>query len=425
MSVYILTHDGVLCHAFRDDSYQKEDHKYTKREWKNGRWVYTYDEDTKDTKSSKGVTISPIAKASTSSSLSSARQPTAASKTSSSTTSVRTAMDRGAKALGITTSSKLNTYEKPEGNKSISSKTTSSVKNTIPKQERMSTYDKTPNNTSATKTETKKTTGALKGAVSSVEKMASNSVDAAKKRIDELSNVNVEELKKKYDSTKSKKETKDKTISKDNAKGSSKGNNKTNSKNNSDLEALYAAEDRLNDSTQAVLDEFYDLEALLESKGELTDEVKAQLEAEMNARLVKLCEEYLSTDAEHRLLKSEYDYTTEGKVDKWLDGDEEVTSETSAEAALIKSLLDSNPTLKGEENEYMVNYLSQLLVSNRLSEDGMENDPALTKYLEDLRTRGTELYDAVGKDLSPEERAIELKRMERLMHSLEVMLGRS
>lgn len=40
---YYLTSDGELCHAIGD--WKKKNAKYVKREWKNGRWVYTYPED--------------------------------------------------------------------------------------------------------------------------------------------------------------------------------------------------------------------------------------------------------------------------------------------------------------------------------------------------------------------------------------------
>lgn len=48
---YILTSDGgfvsedELYHWGTKKGEQKKDHKYISREWKNGRWVYTYEED--------------------------------------------------------------------------------------------------------------------------------------------------------------------------------------------------------------------------------------------------------------------------------------------------------------------------------------------------------------------------------------------
>lgn len=50
---YILISNGAfisegeyLCHWGLKKGEEKEDHKYTKREWKNGRWVYWYDNGT-------------------------------------------------------------------------------------------------------------------------------------------------------------------------------------------------------------------------------------------------------------------------------------------------------------------------------------------------------------------------------------------
>lgn len=42
---YVLTSDGKLYHAFNGKGWQKKDAKYISREFKNGRWVYTYPED--------------------------------------------------------------------------------------------------------------------------------------------------------------------------------------------------------------------------------------------------------------------------------------------------------------------------------------------------------------------------------------------
>lgn len=51
MSKYILMHgtffaieDNALCHIAKPNSTPQENHKYLKREWKNGRWEYTYKE---------------------------------------------------------------------------------------------------------------------------------------------------------------------------------------------------------------------------------------------------------------------------------------------------------------------------------------------------------------------------------------------
>jgi hypothetical protein len=44
---YYITRDGELRHAAPNRGWEKDDHKYVKREWKNNRWVYTYPSDTK------------------------------------------------------------------------------------------------------------------------------------------------------------------------------------------------------------------------------------------------------------------------------------------------------------------------------------------------------------------------------------------
>ena len=45
MSKYIITSDGQLYHAWLKKGEEAEDHKYIRREWKNGRWVYYYEND--------------------------------------------------------------------------------------------------------------------------------------------------------------------------------------------------------------------------------------------------------------------------------------------------------------------------------------------------------------------------------------------
>ena len=42
---YILTSDGELYHASTKNGEERANHKYISREWKNGRWVYTYSYD--------------------------------------------------------------------------------------------------------------------------------------------------------------------------------------------------------------------------------------------------------------------------------------------------------------------------------------------------------------------------------------------
>lgn len=48
MGNYIFGYNGELYHA--KHTWTKEDHKYIKREWKNGKWVYTYPSDVKGKK---------------------------------------------------------------------------------------------------------------------------------------------------------------------------------------------------------------------------------------------------------------------------------------------------------------------------------------------------------------------------------------
>lgn len=62
MAKYILMHgtffaidDNALCHAAKSNVAPRDDHKYLKREWKNGRWEYTYKTDAAATKK-KAVT---------------------------------------------------------------------------------------------------------------------------------------------------------------------------------------------------------------------------------------------------------------------------------------------------------------------------------------------------------------------------------
>jgi hypothetical protein len=50
---YVQTSNDELQHAWLKKGQAKEDHKYIKREWKNGRWVYYYDSDTSAKNSSK------------------------------------------------------------------------------------------------------------------------------------------------------------------------------------------------------------------------------------------------------------------------------------------------------------------------------------------------------------------------------------
>lgn len=47
-----------LYHAWLKKGAQKEDHKYIRREWKNGRWVYYYDSDTSAKPKNTKVTFS-------------------------------------------------------------------------------------------------------------------------------------------------------------------------------------------------------------------------------------------------------------------------------------------------------------------------------------------------------------------------------
>ena len=49
---YYITSNGELRHAAPNRGWEKEDHKYIKREWKNGRWQYTYKQDAKASKKS-------------------------------------------------------------------------------------------------------------------------------------------------------------------------------------------------------------------------------------------------------------------------------------------------------------------------------------------------------------------------------------
>lgn len=71
MSKYILKHgtffavdDSFLSHAVRANSLsqQRDEHKYIKREWKNGKWVYTYETDTSTAKKTSAAS-DPVAKA--------------------------------------------------------------------------------------------------------------------------------------------------------------------------------------------------------------------------------------------------------------------------------------------------------------------------------------------------------------------------
>lgn len=48
---------GELYHAAKKSGWQKDDHKYIKREWKNGKWIYTYKNDVKKSTKSSAIKV--------------------------------------------------------------------------------------------------------------------------------------------------------------------------------------------------------------------------------------------------------------------------------------------------------------------------------------------------------------------------------
>lgn len=61
---YYITSNGELRHAAPNRGWEKDDHKYVKREWKNGRWQYTYPNNAKQNNTAKktGKTANTSAK---------------------------------------------------------------------------------------------------------------------------------------------------------------------------------------------------------------------------------------------------------------------------------------------------------------------------------------------------------------------------
>lgn len=58
---YYIGPDGELYHALFGKSKPRDDHKYIKREWKNGRWQYTYKNDSVSGKKSDNKSLSKTA----------------------------------------------------------------------------------------------------------------------------------------------------------------------------------------------------------------------------------------------------------------------------------------------------------------------------------------------------------------------------
>lgn len=149
--------DGELYHAWLKKGEESDDHKYIKREWKNGKWAYTYPSDKKKPLQARQTSVS-----STSSSSSKGSQ---SKTTSSSDETARLPIDRRTRAGKVALSVASNTHE-------------SSVKTTERNPDPVTEPETKPKETPSTKTNEKKTDW-----FSEAKNWVSNKLDEAGKNI--------------------------------------------------------------------------------------------------------------------------------------------------------------------------------------------------------------------------------------------------
>lgn len=457
---YILTSNGELYHAARKSGWEKEDHKYIKREWKKGKWVYTYPSDAKKSQPLK----KNVAEAK-------ARRD-AADLIATGRTKTQSAFNKA--AIERTKSNKVSS--KPYVSKEYQEELAyNSQKNGSGNTKSESTGKES----TTSKTETKKATVPVNASKEYQEELAYNS----------QKNQYPTEIKETVIAEKTipEKVITEKTIPEKVITESTPS--KTSKKEDSWLDKLGDwASDKLGDIGDGLkdfgedaadwvgdrMDDLHDVtigkvkdalgyderdlmascaskrdeaaadinQALerIESRisaanGKFTDKTREGVEAATNVFLMPACGDYAKADADYARAKEMYDATLLGKIDNWINGKDSSASETD-DARAVQKRLANDVTFQRAETEFIANQLACMAVNNWLTEYNSkyhrQRSDAVYNYYTELQDAGKELYDKLnryahyGMDLRrPDNSNIELDRIDRIILELEDMFDRT
>ena len=435
MGDYILGPDGELYHW----GWKKEDHKYIKRERKNGKWVYTYPEDSSKTESKK---VNPP--------ISDRKKQVTAGRNlinlrgdSGKGTGPRTMSKEYEAELGY--NSKTNEYPKPKMLPSQSVQKNAS-KETVSKA-----------TTENKKTETKKET---------------NWLEEAKKKIDNLGDWASEKLKDVGDSIEDLVDDAGDFI--DDAKDwvddraddlydATIGEVKD-AMGYDERAALYKAQEKLDTSKEYVMRGIEDLkiDLLMGHSYGFDDDIFR----DKDYYLETIYEDYALADAEYTWAKAAYENTLLGKIDKWVNREKPnkepsiddgilreniireriipervITEQTIPEQTIPEQVLEENrivgrrleldPFVVDKEAEYFVALMKLMSIEEYIHEYNPSKNSSVRSYSGRLAGDVQNAYDELESAVRYDEdfwdvhtgRNLELERVDRIYGDIEDMIG--
>ena len=132
-------------------------------------------------------------------------------------------------------------------------------------------------------------------------------------------------------------------------------------------------------------------------------------------------EDFSKAQADYTKAQAEYDSTLMGRVDKWLNGDDAITNVDEARA--VAKAVNYNTYMRGKESDYVVNQLTLKAVSSYMDKHYVRDNDPIRKYADDLAEIGEEMRKDLavsagyGADLVDykNERNLELERVDRIL----------
>lgn len=184
---------------------------------------------------------------------------------------------------------------------------------------------------------------------------------------------------------------------------------------------------KMEECREELRDSMDDLEIdLLHANGSYDDDFKDDFEASRDVRLKYACEDYLQADADYNAALELYAATPLGKIDSWINGKDSTASDES-NAYTIRKHMDYDPVIIKREAEFLSERLAVLAVNDYIQNRGGKANADLINYRDELSARETnalrelqrwseyddQLYDILS------DRNIEMERIERVVLEFE------
>lgn len=420
MGEYFIGSDGELYH------WQLKNHKYIKREKKNGKWVYTYPEENKTGKT-------PVTKKKT--------DPVTSGKTSANRAAagvrnvdklmsqkfarrINQARDVLTNDFGNYKPISGESLSKSTSQKSESDKRKAETKKVSSEYEAELAYNSKKNdygdaakkNSETKKQEEKKERTWLEKAKEKLDNLGDSIediVDNAGDVIDDAKDWIGDRADDLYDATIG--EIKD-VMGYD------------------ERDALAKASDKRDRNMGYVTDMLDQLTESLHDKRNTQERKIEMSEYIADGFLQPRVEDYLNSDVEYRRAEEAYYSTPLGKLDSWLN-DRDTSTFKPGDSEAIQARMSTDPTLRKAEVDLVTNELTYMLVRNYLTPPDSpwirDDEKVLRDYCKKLESASDELYSKLnryahnGMDLRRNDNSnMELDRVDRIFEELEELVNR-